>query len=527
MWAARIHVFTTTQMPHSSPHTNLRLIAALTVLFIALRCLFISADAPLRMFGRDTRELFAEPPAKSHEARNWAVFGAWKLSPADNYQFWRAQSPAWVYPLAGFFRVFGTDYPQLRIFSTLYAALGFVLLLAIASQLMRPSTVAFLGLALALDPIYFHTSRVGFIEPAVATWVTLVVLALLLAERDLRWLVVAHLACALAVFSKQAGIFCTPLVAFGTLYLAWRADRSTPESRRKLWIAGTSGLIVFVASAIYMSSSEYVRAIAYNYGHVVLGDQSPAQNRYRGLRSLLFRLYDPERFLHYFSSLPATGIIAIGASIYVVVRTIRTRKLPSYTELIVFGWFASALFAMEVIAQSRYRFWTIVIPAAAVVAGFGIEWARVWLEARKPSLAALPLAVPLVVLLGWSAFGHIKYASSAEYTVRDGAREIEQQLGERDATIVGFASPGIVLGTPYKNFYVRGGFNETREQLQALGITHFLFRRDMSDRTREIVGRAFPDFMAGLRPDLALQVRAEPLELYDAGQSLGARASVK
>lgn len=511
----------------SFPHLKLQLIAALTLLFIALRCLFLTADAPLRVFGREARELYAEPPAKSHEARNWAMFGAWQLNPADNYQFWRAQSPAWVYPLAGFFRIFGTDYPQLRIFSTLYSALGFALLLVIASRFMRASTVAFVGLALALDPVYFHTSRVGFIEPAVATWVTLVVLALLLAERDLRWLIVAHLACALAVFSKQAGIFSTPLVAFGTLYLGYRADRSTPAARPKLWLAGASAVFVAIASALYMTSAEYVRAIAYNYGHVVLGNNSPAQNRYRGVRSLLFRLYDPERYLHFFGTMPATSLIALATTVYIAVRSIRTRKLPSYAELIMLGWFACALFAMEVIAQSRLRFWTIVIPAAALVAGLGVERAREWLATHKPSLAALPLAAPLIVLLGWSAYGHIAYARSAVYTVRDGAREIEQQIGDRPATIVGFASPGIVLGTPYKNFYVRGGFNETREQLQALGITHFLFRRDGGDRTREIVGREFPDFMSGLQPDLALEIRKEPLVLYDAGQSLDAHASVK
>jgi hypothetical protein len=162
-----------------------------------------------------------------------------------------------------------------------------------------------------------------------------------------------------------------------------------------------------------------------------------------------------------------------------------------------------------------------------VVAVLLIDRARGWLATHRPSLLVAPLALPLVALIGWSAFGHIAFARGAAYTVRDGARQLEQQIGERAATIVGFASPGIVLGTPYKNFYVRGGFNETRDQLQALGITHFLFRRDGRDRTREIVAHEFPDFMAGLSPELALDVRAEPLMLYDAAQSLGAHASVK
>jgi hypothetical protein len=182
---------------------------------------------------------------------------------------------------------------------------------------------------------------------------------------------------------------------------------------------------------------------------------------------------------------------------------------------------------MEVIAKSQLRFWTIVIPAAAVVAGIGIDWLRDALSQRRASLAPVPLAAALAALLVLSLYGHTKYARTAVYTVRDGATRIAQQIGERDATIVGFPSPGIVLGTPYKNFYVRGGFNQTRDQLQALGITHFLFRRDGRDRTREIVEHEFPDFMSTLRPGLALEVRKEPLLLFEVEQPLRAHASAR
>src|SRR5262245_34251370 len=135
-----------TSLETTTPRRELLLMAALTVLFLALHCVLLTADAPLDILGREARELYAEPPAKSHEARNWAMFGAFQLSPVDDYQFWRAQSPAWVYPLALFFRVFGTDYPQPRIFSMLYAALGFVLMLAIARRFARPEVWGVIGL---------------------------------------------------------------------------------------------------------------------------------------------------------------------------------------------------------------------------------------------------------------------------------------------------------------------------------------------------------------------------------------------
>jgi hypothetical protein len=247
---------------------------------------------------------------------------------------------------------------------------------------------------------------------------------------------------------------------------------------------------------------------------VLLGAQAPAQHRYRGVGSLLFRLYDPERYAHFIGAMPITGILAVATLLFFGIRTLRTRLWPSYAETLVFGWFACAVFAMEVIAKSQLRFWTIVIPAAAVVAGLGIEWLRDALNVRRPAVASLPVAVPLAALLVLSAYGHLTYARSAVYTVRDGAQRIRQQLGDQPATIVGFPSPGIVLGTPYKNFYVRGGFNATRDQLHALGITHFLFRRDGRDRTREIVQEQSPDMLQSIRPEIDLEVRKEPLILY-------------
>jgi hypothetical protein len=506
-----------TSLESTNPRRALLLIAALTVLFVALRCVLLTADAPLSILGREARELYAEPPAKSHEARNWAMFGAFQLSPVDDYQFWRAQSPAWVYPLALFFRVFGTDYPQLRIFSLLYAALGFALMLAILRRFVRPAAWGFIGLAVALDPLYFHTARVGFIEPAVATWVTLAVFALLLAERDLRWLVVAQVACVLAIFTKQAGVFAVPLVGFGTIYLGLRADRTQPEVRRNLWIVGASAIAIALASVAYVASSDYMRAIEYNYRHVLLGAQASARHRYRGVRSLMFRLYDPERYTHFIGAMPITGVIAVATFIYFAVRTLRARRMPAYAEIVVFGWFAACLLAMEAIAKSQLRYWTIVIPAGAVLAGIGIEWLQTALNTSRPKLARLPLAVPLAALLAVSGYCGISYLRSAVHTVRDGALSLEQHLGANEATIVGFPSPGIVLGTPYKNFYVRGGFNATRDQLHALGITHFLFRRDARDRTREIVQQESPDMLESIHPEISFEVRKEPLVLYSFG----------
>jgi hypothetical protein len=488
------------------------LTAACVALFVALRCLLLTADPPRTVNGRDARELYGEPAAKSHEARNYALFGAFQINQADDYQFWRAQSPAWVYPLAGYFRSFGTDYPQLRTFSTLYAALGLWLLLWIAAELMRPAVWLTVGLLLALDPLYFHTARVGFLEPAVASWITLMVFALLRAERNLLWLCMAQLAFVLAFFTKQGGLFALPLLMLASIYLLLRVDR---RPRELSIVVGCASFLLAVAG-IYIASSDYARAVEHNVNHVLLGADWPTRNQYHGVKTLLYRLRDPERYNHFFSSLPITGLLSLATLIGSAALALRRRQLPEYRELVVLGWCACALLAMEVLAKSELRFWTLVVPPAALVTGLGIEHtlrelARRGVNARVRQLA---LAMPLVALLAWSTRGHGYYFSHVEYTVRDAAQKLRDTIGDRDATLIGFPSPGVVLGTPYKNFYVRGRFNAQRDQILRLKPTHCLLR-EINDNTREIMEREFPDVLRGLRPLLEVRIRNENVSLYD------------
>jgi 4-amino-4-deoxy-L-arabinose transferase-like glycosyltransferase len=408
--------------------------------------------------------------------------------------------------------LFGTDYPQLRTFSTLYAAFGLWLLLWIASELMRPAVWLFVGLTLTLDPVYFHTARVGFLEPAVASWITLMVFALLRAERNPLWLCAAQLAFVLAFFTKQGALFALPLLALASLYLLLRVDRRP----KALWIVVGCALFLLVASGVYIASSDYARAVEHNVNHVLLGSDWPTRHQYRGVKTLLYRLRDPERYAHFFGSLPISGLISLATLIGFGAVGLRRRRLPEYRELVVLGWFACAFVAMEVLAKSELRFWTLVVPPAALVMGLGIEHTLRALAQRGVSdrLRHLPLAIPLVALFAWSARGHALYLADPEYTVRDAARALREKIGDRDATVIGFPSPGVVLGTPYKNFYVRGHFNAQREQIRRLNPTH-CFLREINDNTREIMEREFPDVLRDLRPELELRVRDENVGLYD------------
>ena len=125
----------------------------------------------------------------------------------------------------------------------------------------------------------------------------------------------------------------------------------------------------------------------------------------------------------------------------------------------------------------------------------------------------MPLATPLLLVLLVSAGGHAHYFGHLQHSVRDAALHIEQRIGKRDATIVGQSSPAIVLGTPYRNFYVRGRFNSARARLAGLRITHVLLLRE--DGVRTIIERKFKGIMLGRGPILTMVVRGDTYGLFD------------
>ena len=165
-------------------HPRLLFGLGLVLAFVALRLAFFDADPPRYLpNGYHAIELFGEPPDKSHEARNYALFGAFHTNPVDNYQFWRAQSPVWVYPLAAFYSAFGVGYAQLRTFATLGSALGLVGLLFIARRRLSTVGTGALGLFVVCDYIGLHYGRVGLLEPALNALLVWVAFTLLQVER--------------------------------------------------------------------------------------------------------------------------------------------------------------------------------------------------------------------------------------------------------------------------------------------------------------------------------------------------------
>jgi hypothetical protein len=252
--------------------------------------------------------------------------------------------------------------------------------------------------------------------------------------------------------------------------------------------------------------------------HVLLGSDAPPEHRYSGFASIVQRFTD-SRYQHFFALVPVTGPLALISAGTLGAALVRRHRLP-YAALVLVGWFLCAFGAMFAIAWSALRFWTMVVLPAALIAGFALD--SLFAVAQQRGLVRIfkPIAiVGALVLFGVHAFVLREPLLAPRFTLRDGAKAIEQAIGPGPATVLGAQSPGLVLGTPYKNFYLRSKFNATREQLEKLAPTHFVFIAH-GDGSQTILRRELPSVAAALVPILALQVRGVDLNLFAAQDSL-------
>jgi hypothetical protein len=273
-----------------------------------------------------------------------------------------------------------------------------------------------------------------------------------------------------------------------------------------------------------MSSAAYIRTVNYNAGHLILGTDAPEEQKWRGAVSLAQRFVDWEHYWHAFVTLRLTLPLALLVVAVWVVRRVRDGLSFSPFQRIVSGWLGCALFAMMVIAKSELRFWTLCVPPSALLAGAALDSIPQWLsrfEARPLVQRANRLLLPAAVaaLIAINAYGLWKPLFRPKYTLRDAALRLEKHLGERDVVIVGLASPQVVLGTPYRNFYVRDAFNSTRAALKRLNVRYVLFV-DGYDPSRTVFDREFPGLRKALSPELILEFRGMRHRLYPVGRRL-------
>ena len=474
---------------------RIALFLALVAMFLLLRLIRVEADPPLaHPDGRQAYELRVEGIAKAHEARNAAVFGSWQTNPVDNYQFWRAQSPAWVYPLSWFLKIFGAGYAQLRTFSVLGSLLGLIALVGFASLRLGPTWAALAGLVALLNSYEIFFARSALLEPAVNSWMTLTALCCVLAFRQHFWAIAAQLCLVATILTKQTGMVLVPLV-FGVTVL------SSMSARRRGAAWSWASLASFVAAAgslfAYSQTPAYMRALAWNFGHMLLRKRQVTTVDVSDLRPMAMaeRFFDTERLkiltVYVF---PGAFLFVLIALLFAIRRTWAERRLTPW-DGVLFTWLVTALGAVMVTEQLERRFFLIVLPPLALIAASALHDLYELLRTRGRLVALSYVTTALVVLSLFLTHGksYLKWYRAPTYVTRDTNAWVREQIGNRPASVVGFWAGPFVFDTPYAYYYVKEYFNTDRRALKQLGVTHVLYREPRG-KTEGILDRRFPNW---------------------------------
>lgn len=463
------------------------LLGVLIVAFLGPRLAFLEADPPHELAGEAQRAqaLWLEPPAKAHEARNWALFGVWQTNPADEYQFWRRQSPAWVYPLAVVFDLFGVSYATLRGFSIATALLGFLFALALARERYHGRSWVLMGILLAWSFYPVLLDRSGLIEVMVSTCVAGMVLCLHRGDRHPSWLLLSQAFFALAFFAKQGAVFAFPLLVVGNVLSFRSLIRRRAHLRPRLWLPVVSACVIAIASTVYILQPEYQRALGWNYRHMILPGPSPLEQLFlvgeRVTSSPFHRTY-------WFLPFPLVGALAAGAALRALVRA-TCRQPLARCDVMVLAWFLSAWIALLLIRHDNVRFMAIIVLPTFLLAGTLVSDFWAWCAERS----RIHLLAPVVGLLASLAVAfqfrpYVAWVRARTHQLVTAGERIRQEIGEREAVIVGRFSAPLVLETPYLHYYVKWGFNTSTGNLRNLGITHALWRTH-GEETKEHLGK--------------------------------------
>ncbi|MEZ4302495.1 MAG: glycosyltransferase family 39 protein [Polyangiaceae bacterium] len=489
--------------------------------YLAIRLVGITADPPPVPNGVSSVELLVEPVAKAHEARNWALFGEFQTNPVDNYQFWRPQSPVWVYSLAGWFRLMGVSYLQLRLFSVLVSLAGFFVFLAYAERRLQKVPLLGAGLFFGFNVFQIFYTRVGLLEPAVNTLIIVTAYLLLRAEKRPAWLAGALVAWAAAFLTKQTALFFLPVVLMVGVWLYVRALTRGGASRLDKWLPPLAFVAVFGGLAFYCSRPEYLRTAAWNLGHVVLGK---AQHKTLSTEvipwwEVLARPFTAERWTRrYFWLFPVAAVLSSVAVLGITKRLLQRRA--SLWEAIVWLWWGSSLGAVLLTTPEGNRFELIVYPSVALLAGEGLSILSAPIARRRwPRLA---MVLSLAVCAGAGTYDGVHYVrgvSKRKYTVEKVNTDVEKAIGKGPAVVIGLWAGPSVFNTPYTYYYVKDNFNATRESLVALKVTHFLLF-DKMDYTRGILTRHYPHMMRTIKKRKTFTILRSKISLYKPDKAL-------
>jgi hypothetical protein len=539
-----------------------RAVLLLVGLLVALSCFRVwklDLDPPdVIVGGYSDQAHFRDEPAKAHEARNKAKFGQWSLSDADEYEFWRAQSPSWVWGECGWFELFGVGVVSARAFVVVHSLVALALLMWLALIRHGLPTAIAAGLLLGLHWGYLIYSRLALMEGALLCWLLVATLALSQLERrpqqSGRWTALAVLAMLVACTIKQTGLLLVPAFALalvllglrgaGTfapeaLALSWKRRLSASLGKRetRLALLGVAALGLVLAALIF--NPEYQERLAFNAEHFTAAREQPVLQR--AAQTLVRGLFSRRLQLMFFRFAP----LAMWLATFELVRILgvaylrkRARKLggsvpetglfarPVPIDWWMLAWALLGLLANLASPHRAVRFQLIMVPPAAWLAAvfIGRAWAHAFVRPRLRS--ALRGAVIALALVGVASTvtRFVRWSSADQRTAAQLGEQLEALIGDRHAVVIGEFAAQATFETDYWHFYVRPHqFNTSDEILDALAPTHLVAWEE--DFVEEFLADRRPDLLMGRRKLGELEFRGKLLTVWELPTSSGHSSS--
>ncbi|KIG19603.1 hypothetical protein DB30_00112 [Enhygromyxa salina] len=534
------------------------LLLGLLLAFALLRVWKLELDPPMTVVrGYSGQAHFRDEAAKAHEARNMAKWEQWSLSPADEYGFWRAQSPAWVWGECLWFRGFGVGLVQARSFVVVQSIVALALLMWLA--LVRhglPAAVA-TGLLLGLNWAYLVYSRLALMEGALLCWLLVATVGLSQLERRPRqagrWSMFAVFAMLVACTIKQTGLLLVPAFAVALTLLGLRAaavaggiqdpgarwqDRLKARLRRRearvtLIAVGTLTL----ALALLVLRPEYQQRLAFNAVHFTAAyEQSVWQ---RAMATLVRGFFSMRLQLMFMLLAPVILWLATLELVRALILVWKRRRAHKRGEpapaastaqlenpldrqldpidLWMLAWAIFALLANLASPHRAIRFQLVLLPPAAWLAGavIGRAWLHSWPTARWGR--AVRAGLVAIALLGTTLTGlrFVNWMRDGDLSAAWIGDELTALIGDRKAVVVGEFAAQAVFETDYKHFYVRPNqFNYRPEILYQLGITHLVVAGD-EDFVEELMQDQAPEMLVARRKLGQVVFRRRQLDVWE------------
>jgi hypothetical protein len=484
-------------------------------LYLAPRLSGLDLDPPREVYrGSLNAELMVEPPAKAHEARNWALFGAFKINDADNYQFWRAQSPAWVYPLALSFKAFGVSYATLRTTASVLGLAGLLGLVLFAHRRFGPRGAALAAVIYATEQFGIFFGRSGILEPIVAGWCMLGLCFLDRAFDRALWLGPALVMLVVAMATKLAALPAVPVfVVFGAI-VALRAA-GTGNKRRFRFILLGGIVLSLVGLAVYAASPAYLRTLVWNFQHMLFAKEGQTELDLDALEdeelgaSLDQITQRLDRLWWMFPHTIAGACLELGRQTWLI-----AKRRATLRELMPVAYFFCFAAGVLVPRHPGNRFLMLMaVPLALLTLQFTFA-AAAWIEERSSKIGRWAPIGFAVVFGAWGlgtwGYARLRY----KHELKDSAALLREHVGDRpDAVVIGLWSAPVVLETPYRHYYVKSTFNATPEALLELAPTHTVLLG--GDYTRSILRKSWPEALDRAKPLATFSIRDKPLTISE------------